>query len=331
MFRIALISRWHVHSHKPDERYVKELLDIPECKVSCVYDKDPVIAKEWGEEYGVDYYTDLESVLSREDVDGVLVTSEAKDHKEILISAANHKKHIFTEKVLSFSVEEALQIRDAIKKNNVVFAIAFMRLGAKQLNYAKKLIENGTLGEPVMFRCFCGHNQGITNSLPEYWYDPKVSGGGSMIDLGFNCTYLARYIMGDIESIGSNYSYITNRAVEDNSTCSIKFKNGAIGTLDASFTTPGMSVFEISVYGTKGAYYARFGGSDIAELRLEGKPIEAVKDIPNDILTPIKSWVNACTEGGKCEEYGIDAAVDMVKIMDAAYRSAKNNGCQTNV
>ena len=62
------------------------------------------IANEDGTLYGM---------LSREDVDGVLVTSTATEHREILIAAAEHKKHIFTEKVLSFTLEDALAIRDA--------------------------------------------------------------------------------------------------------------------------------------------------------------------------------------------------------------------------
>ena len=82
-------------------------------------------------------------------------------------------------------------IRDAIIKNGVKFCISFNRLAVKHLIYAKKLLDDGTLGKPVSFRCMCGHNQGVTDSLPEYWYDPEISGGGALIDLGFNSTYLS--------------------------------------------------------------------------------------------------------------------------------------------
>ena len=47
MFRVALLSRWHVHSHKNDQRYVKELLAQPDCTVTCVWDRDEQVAKEW--------------------------------------------------------------------------------------------------------------------------------------------------------------------------------------------------------------------------------------------------------------------------------------------
>ena len=334
MFRIGLVSRWHVHSHKPDERYVKEFLSIPDCKVTCVWDEDPTVAQEWAEQYGVNAEADLESLLSRGDVDGVLVTSAAADHKKIFISAANHKKHIFTEKVLAFTVEEANEIRDAIKKNGVKFCISFMRLGIKQLAYAKTLLDNGTLGDPVQFRCLCGHRGGLNGDLPEYWYDPDICGGGAMIDLGFNSAYLARYIMGNIVSVSSSFNdSILHKRVEDNASCNVKFENGAMGLIDATFTSPCMSVFELAVYGTKGSYYTRFGGGDTAQLNVMGEGLKTIPlaEIPELLQTPMKTWVAACTKDESDALYGIDAAVDMVKFMVAAYQSHKENGKRVEV
>ena len=329
MFKVALLSRWHVHSHKSDQRYVKELLKHPNCAVTCVWDRNEEIAREWAEEYGVPYETELERVLSREDVDGVLVTSNAREHKEILIAAAKHGKHIFTEKVLAFSVEEAKEIREAVKQNGVKFCIAFTRLAVRQLAYAKSLIESGELGTPVMFRCLCGHAQGFQNELPDYWYDPMTTGGGAMIDLGFNSAYLARYIMGDIRSVSSTFSSsVLHKEVEDNASCSVQFENGAIGLIEATFTSPLLSVFELSVYGTKGAYYARFGGNDCAQLRLTGQPLQELscKALPDAPPNPVALWIKACTAGGSDELCGIDAAVDLVRFMVAAYTSASEQG-----
>ena len=329
MFRIALLSRWHVHSHKNDQRYVKEFLSQPDCKVTCVWDKDETVAKEWAEEYNVPYETDLETVLSREDVDGVLVTSNATEHREIFISAANHKKHIFTEKVLAYDLDDAYAIKEAVERNGVKFCISFNRLAIRQLAYAKTLIENGTLGKPVQFRCMCGHAQGITGDLPEYWYNPEVTGGGAMIDLGFNSAYLARYIMGEMESVSSSFSYNTiNKAVEDHASCNVQFKNGGMGTIEATFVSPLLSVFELAVYGTKGAYYTRFGGGDMAELRLLGQPNKQIplNDIPESLKSPVLTWIDACTKGASDKDYGVDAAIDLVKYMIAAYESDKQDG-----
>ena len=334
MFGIALISRWHVHAHKPDERYVKEFLKHPDCRVTCVYDRDADIAREWGEEYGVPYFTDLEAVLSRPDVDGVLVTSQPSEHREILIAAANHKKHIFTEKVLSFTLEDAYAIRDAVRENGVKFCIAFTRLSVKQLAYAKTLVEEKTIGDPVYFRCMCGHDQGFSDLLPVYWYDPEITGGGAMIDLGFNSAYLARYILGEMESVSSSFSSaILKKRVEDHASCNVTFRNGAMGLIEAGFDSPALSVFELTLYGTKGAYYARFGGADVAELRLKGEKnrIIPLAELPTPLRSPIATWIAACTDGGSDADYGIDAAIDLVAFMNAAYASAERDGKRVRI
>ncbi len=329
MFRVALISRWHPHSHKNDQRYVKDLLNQPDCAVTCVYDNNEEVAKEWAAEYGVPYETEIEAVMSRDDVDGVIVTSDPHDHKQIFMSAVKHKKHIFTEKVLSFDLNEAYELRDAIKESGLKFSIAFTRISAKQLVYAKQLIDSGELGEVSFFRCLCGHAQGVKGELPDYWYDPEITEGGAMIDLGFNSTYLARYIMGDIESVSSSFNYsILNKRVEDNASCNVRFKNGAMGLLDATFTSPMMSVFELSVYGTKGAYFARFGGAACAQLKIDKQPLQEldIKQLPDAPLSPVAQWVRACIHGESNEMCGIDAALDMVRFMTAAYESHRENG-----
>ena len=329
MFRVALLSRWHVHSHKNDQRYVKEFLSQPDCAVTCVWDRNEGIAREWAEEYGVPYSTDLETVISREDVDGVIVTSAVNEHKEIYSLAAKYKKHIFTEKVLSLSLDEAIEMRNIIKESGIKFCIAFTRLSAKQLVYAKKVAESGEIGDIVSFRCFCSHAGGIVGFIPEYCYDPDVAGGGAMIDMGFNSLYLARYIMGEVESVSSNFSdEILHKQVEDTAICSLKFKNKAIGTIESSFCTPSVGVFELAIYGTKGAYYARFGGNDCALLNVAGKPPRKIPfaELSDAPLSPVVQWVRACTLGESDELCGIDEAVEMVRFMTAAYRSAKEEG-----
>lgn len=329
MFRVALLSRWHLHAQNPDNRYAKELQSQPDCRITCVWDPDPVIAKEWGEEYGVPYYTDLQALLARDDVDGVLVTSNPADHREIMISAAKAKKHIFTEKVLALTEGDACDIRKAVIDNGVKFCISFNRLGVKQLVYAKTLLEQGTLGMPLHFRCLCTHDQGYKDTMPDFWYDPAITGGGALIDMGFNSAYLARYIMGKINGVNTMLNdNCIHKMVEDTAICTVRFESGATGTLEASFCTPGMSVFELAVYGTKGAYYARFGGSTLAELRISGQPNQSISmdEIPERLESPIKTWVKACTANGSDTVYGIDAAVDMVKFMVNAYRSAKEKG-----
>ena len=109
--------------------------------------------------------------------------------------------------------------------------------------------------------------------------------------------------------------------------------NGGMGLIEASFVSPLLSVFELTLYGTHGSYYARFGGNDVAELRLAGKPsqILPLNEIECPLKSPVATWVDAVVNGASDEVYGIDAAVDMVKFMVAAYESHAQNGARIKI
>ena len=69
-------------------------------------------------------------------------------------------------------------------------------------------------------------------------------------------------------------------------------------------------------------------GDDFAELRLPGKPSKRI-DLDNytcELKSPIATWVDSAVYGASDEIYGIDAAVDMVKFMLAAYKSSEEKG-----
>ena len=198
----------------------------------------------------------------------------------------------------------------------------------------KEVAASGELGKLNYMRFRNCHSGSTKDWLPAHFYNAQECGGGAMIDLGFNSAYLARYIMGDMESVSSSFGYsVLGKRVEDNASCNVKFKNGAMGVIEASFTSPLLSVFELTVYGTKGAYYARFGGADVAELRLAGEAnkIIPLNELPETIKSPVQTWVDACTKGASDEDYGVDAAIDLVKYMIAAYESDRQNGARVSL
>lgn len=333
MFRIALISRWHVHAQTAAARYTVAIRKRDDCQITCVWDEDPAIAAAWGAELGVDYETDLEKVLSRTDVDGVVITSKTSQHKDIMIAAAKHGKHIFTEKPLTFDLQEAYEIRQAVEENKVQFCIAFPHIATKQFAYAKKLIEEGTLGDIVMFRCLNGHRGGINGDLPEYWFDPDLCGGGAMMDLGCHPFYLASYLFGEPESVSSTFTYYTKRRSEDNASCNVLFQNGTMALIESTFTSALLNVYEFSVYGTKGSYYARVGKYD-PQLAIVGEPLKTIpyEEIPEaETPKPIPAWILACAEGIPAPQYDIDQAIRAVRFMQAAYESHRQNGLRIQI
>ena len=76
--------------------------DDPEAKdaqITCVWDEQPERGQAWAQELGVPFVADYGALLARSDVDAVLIDSPTNMHKDLMVRAAQAKKHIFTEKM----------------------------------------------------------------------------------------------------------------------------------------------------------------------------------------------------------------------------------------
>src|SRR5690606_41067498 len=100
------------------------------------------LGEKWAAELGVPFEADLEAVLSNPAIDAIIISTPTNLHKDIIISAANHKKHIFTEKVLAFSVEDCQEIYDAVEANNVHLMLSLPRLTENYYIYAQEALDS---------------------------------------------------------------------------------------------------------------------------------------------------------------------------------------------
>ncbi len=317
MFRIAMLSRWHVHSFV--NRYVDELADIPNAHIQCVWDEDATRGAQWAGELRVDFEPDLQALLARDDVDGVCVTAATTAHKDLLIACAKAGKHIFTEKSLTTTLQDAFEVQRVVKESGIQFCIAFPRRSNPEFAYARMLYMRGELGRIAIMRVRNGI-YGI-NSLPYYWFDAAQTGGGTLMDLGCHPIYLVLWLLGNPISVSATFSYIHKKAVEDAAVCTILFDNGAIAIIESSYDSPILSTYNFELYGTKGTYLAQ-SDSEYAILKeADGTTHNIlIKSLPVFDPSPMRQWVDACTGEGKilCD---IDEAVALIRILDAAYKA----------
>ena len=320
MLRIAMLSKWHVHAGG----YAKMAMDYPDSTVTCVWDEDPRRGQAWADELGVDFVPCLDELLAREDVDAVVCDAPTSKHTEIMIKAANAGKHIFTEKVATLTAPEAQELKKAILANNVIFTISFPQRAQAKFLFAKKLVDDGVLGDVTMFRVRNGHAGATRNWLPNYWYDPETTGGGAMMDLGCHPMYLARWIFGEAESISSTFSYYTHHMVEDSAVCSILFKNNTIGVVESSLASI-CSPYILEIYGTEATYYVNEQGAMLSTKEADDElvPIEFPEDIKN-LKAPLYQFIDSCVHGTPVL-YDIDEAIGLTELMDAAYRSGREH------
>lgn len=313
--KIAMVSRWHVHANE----YAKELRNTPGVEIAAVWDDDAQRGQAWAEELNCKFYEDYDALLADDEIEGVAVVSPTNQHPELLIKAANAKKHIFTEKVLAFTKTDAVKIRDAVVENGVHFTISLPHKTFPGVLQAKKLLDSGELGQATYMRVRNVHNGSIANWLPDYFYDRTLCGGGAMMDLGAHPMYLLGWFLGRPKHTASIFTEVTKRGVEDNAVSVMTFENGAIGVSETGFVSYG-DPFTLEISGTKG--YVHLQG-DVLRYRSEGTGKEWVTVEKPDLTSarPVAYWIDSIRNNTENTLFGIDEAVLLTEFMDAAYRS----------
>ena len=179
-------------------------------------------------------YSNYQDLIADDDVEGVVIVSPTSTHQEIVAAAANQGKPIFCEKPLSISLKAAQEMQRIVEQTGVFFQMGFMRRFDKGYLAAKRKIEEGEIGTPVVFK-----SSSRDPYRPSLEYLDPAHSGGLFIDCGIHDLDLARWYMGDIASvysIGGTLAYPEMKAIGDidNAITSLYFASGALGTIDLS-------------------------------------------------------------------------------------------------
>lgn len=289
--RIAALSAWHVHA----EEYAREAQNHPGTELVAVWDDDAERGKGLADSVGVEFVPDLDALLSREDLDGVTITTATTAHSDVIGRAIAAGKHVFTEKLLAPTVQEGEQLLAAARAQDVRVTVSLPRLAHGYTLALQKVLAEGTLGRLTYSRVRLAHNGSTADWLPARFYEPAGAIGGAFSDLAAHPVYLTQLILGtDVTVRSATYTDMTSRGVEDNAVVTVTSPDGAIGVIETGFVTP-TSPFSIEVQGTAGS--VQFGlGADGAFCVDTGEgpvPVE----VPADADNPFAQWVSAILSG----------------------------------
>jgi len=209
---------------------------VAEAELVAVADVDPKTSAEVAARYGAKYsYTDYHELLKREDIAAVVVVTPTATHAEVIKAAAAAGKHIFSEKPLAQTLSMCDEAIAAVTAAGVMLQLGFMRRFDPAYRMAKKQIEEGVIGTPVMFRS--------TSRDPKRTgldFARRENSGGLIMDMGVHDFDQARWLMGSevvrVQSEGDCLVYPELREVGDidNAMINLKFANNAIGNIDVS-------------------------------------------------------------------------------------------------
>ncbi|GAS83859.1 Gfo/Idh/MocA family oxidoreductase [Paenibacillus sp. FSL R5-0623] len=228
----AIAERRHIPEYAANEN------------VELVAFADPIVerAEKMAETYGGKAYSSYEELLANETVDAVSVCTPNYLHAPMAIAAANAGKHVLVEKPMAVSTEEGEQMIEAAKKNGVYLMVGHNQRLMPPHVKAKEILDSGKLGKVLNFRTSFGHPGPEAWSVDgaESWFFRKEEAiMGAMGDLGVHKSDFIRYLLNDeVSEVAGFISTLHKEGtkVDDNATCLLRMKSGAIGTLVASWT-----------------------------------------------------------------------------------------------
>ena len=216
--------------------YARDLASrIAETRLVAVADPVGSLAQEVAAEFDVPrHYTDPLALIGDTTVDALVIVSPTDTHRQLVIAAAQAGKPTLCEKPPALSLSEIAAMKDAIAKSGIFFQMGFMRRFDAGYASAKKQIEAGRIGTPLVFK-----STSRDPFRPSLEYANPKSSGGMLIDMGIHDFDLARWFMGDVRTvatIGATIAYPELATVGDidNAVTSLTFASGKLGVVDLS-------------------------------------------------------------------------------------------------
>ena len=276
----------------------------PRATLTAICDADPSLLEKRRDQWRVDVVsTDYEEICSHPDVDAVIVCTPNFTHVPISCAAAKAGKHIMCEKPLGLNAGEVRQMYETAEANGVVHMTAFTYRFAPSMRYLKKLLQDGSLGEPRHFR-----SQRFLD-LPETswnWRQYKeLAGAGDLFDMTIHRIDFAMDLLGPLKQVCGAVARFAERTVtadgkpcrpstvDDWSALIGEFDSGAVGvwegtTLAKGYGLNGFGHEWAEVNGSEGSAVYRLHKPNEIWLGKTGKDLDAVK-VPDPFLVPAGS------------------------------------------
>ncbi len=232
------------------------ILPAKNAELVAVYSRNKKNNAAVAKQFGAQAASSLDELFSTE-IDAVYIASPNHAHLEQTRLAAAAGKHVFCEKPLGMTVDEARRMIRVCEKANLNLGTAFMMRYHSQHQAALRLVESGMIGQPVFARaqlsCWYPPARGAWRQIP------KLGGGGALIDLAGHCLDLLEMFFGPIIALTCMINWTVQRyKTEDSGVVMARFKNGALATVDTFFCIPDKSSKNrLELYGSRGSILAQ--------------------------------------------------------------------------
>lgn len=323
------------------------------------------------EEGGYQYSTtDYRELLADQDIDLIDICTPNDTHYEIFNAALEAGKHIYLEKPLALTLDQARDMAQKAQNYQPVVQIAFNYRFVPAVMKAKSMIEDGFLGEVINFRAQYFHTGYLNPDRPMSWRLSKErAGGGALVDLGSHVIDLMYYLIGPFDKLVSQTrTFVKQRPdktgskilvpveVDDHAQLLLSLEGGGVGIVEVSRVAHGTTDdLNFEIFGTRGALKFDVMNPNwlyVYDARDQKKPlggnhgfkqIQTMHAYPGNKIPGERSLVNALGMHANSQYQVVRAALGLQsaspsvaeglavqEVLDASYRSARD-GCWVQI
>lgn len=173
--------------------------DLAELR-SC-FSRDPERRHRFATEFGCGEEESLASLLSRGDIDGVVITAPNDQHAPLIEAAAAAGKHVYTEKPVAVELADLRRIRKAVQASGIVFGCGHSARRLAGLREMKRVLDSGEAGTPSMVEAVFGNERGLDLRKGDWRADPAAAPGGPLTQLGIHQIDNLQYLLGPVHRV----------------------------------------------------------------------------------------------------------------------------------
>jgi scyllo-inositol 2-dehydrogenase (NAD+) len=234
--------------------YARDLSSrIAQTRLAAVADTNGVLAREVAAQFDIPQaYDEPARLIADPGVDAIVIVSPTHTHRDMVNAALASRKPTFCEKPPALSLAEAIDMAAAEERTGTFLQMGFMRRFDPGYAAAKRQIDNGRIGRPMVFKATS--RDPFPPSLA--YADPKSS-GGIFIDMGIHDFDLGRWFMGEIDTVQAAgavlaFPELATVGDRDNVIAMLTFASGCLGVVD--LTRSGVYGYDITteLLGTEG-------------------------------------------------------------------------------
>jgi predicted dehydrogenase len=317
---IGFVSTAHIHS----KGFIETIrAGTDGRRVAFVWDDNPDRGRRHAALAQAPFFERLDDALAKTQVDGFIICAENTRHASLLRKLLPLGQPIFCEKPLVTEVSDLEEIRALRGKFQTPLFSGFFQVWRGDIQAVAQLVRGGAVGKVLRIRYRTGHRAAFGRwfDSPDlrWFHDPALSGGGAFLDMGTHALHLVRTLFGPITQVWAEIGHQSGiySGVDDFGIAQLRFASGVLGTVEAAWTQTG-GIDGLEVIGTEKAIWNTSRGYMISGCDTPIAPVKAQPETVERLMAVMQGKISAEVLLDELE-----ATYDTVKVMAAAYRSAK--------